>query len=542
MDFQELCSGLKTSPCMSAFIQLEQDLYCIKTCDIKQIITTIGRAGIIGDTAKTKGLLMHILEISLKRPLAVQFYAKLCVQLFIHTKFYNKDFDFKSYAAEYLFSEISKERDLYRLSFMVQFLYWIKVFGGFTPYYISTLIQKHTSAPPFNFIASMFLFTTFALDLNKYQPLLFISLKNSFLTASKNRILPPVLLQFESYFDDFRTIAQIYSDSFIQALVEDDVDKFIVLCSSPFFDPNMKAPYSILFTPKYPIDSPHLIDCAALCGSEKIFRYLFLTAKLQTQKDIDQLGRCAIAGGSIPIIRLCIQQGANVYHLVEVATEYHRFELLNWMLSFDQSEHVISASFDMASKTNDILSFFILYSNTGMLYGKPIHFAARHASIDILQFLKYAKLPINFKDFDSTGMTPLHHAVLSGSLTCVKLVLSMGYDINEKDYTGYSALDLANINNLEEISKYLQKVLESDDEEKESEEVGNEKRSKILQPLAVWHLLIMVSSIFLGENIFAENSTTFDYIQQIFFEKIFIPPMFDTRIYHSPNNNNNRNN
>lgn len=423
LEFQDICDGLETSPCMDAFIQLEKALYCIQQCEIPQILLKISQAGIFTDKSKLQSFLKHVLETAMKRPLAVQYYARLCVQLFMKTQFINKDFDFKDYTAKFVFEEASKERDLYRLSFLIQFLYWIKIYGGFTDFYITTMIQKYTSSKSLSFMATMFFFAIFALDLHKNQPLLFLSLKKSYETAASNKILPQVLLQFENYFQDFSSIAMIYSDSFIQALVEDDIEKFTSLCASPFFDPNMKAPFSVLFTPKYPVDCPHLIDCAALCGSEKCFRFILMSMRPISGKDLDSLARCAVAGGSIPIIRLCIQHGCSLYHLIEVAAEYHRVDILYWMLTFEQSEQSLSAAFEIASRTNDVLSFFVLYSQTGILHGKPIHSAARHASIDILKLIRHAEIPINIQDFDSTGMSPLHHAVLSGSIHAWRLFL-----------------------------------------------------------------------------------------------------------------------
>jgi hypothetical protein len=248
----------------------------------------------------------------------------------------------------------------------------------------------------------------------------------------------------------------------------DDIDVFQQLCAHPLFDSLGHSPYSILFTPKLP---KSLIDCAAYLGAEKCFKFLSLIIR-PFNVDIYTLGMCAIAGGSLGIIRLCHQYGSPVEEMIKVAAEFHRIDVLQWMLYSAQRKIDICDAFSIAAAADDIHVMKVLYQYDRCFYGSPLHAAARHSALKSIDFLISAG--ISADSFDSFGMSVLHCAVLSKSKKCVEKILKFTKDFDAVDFTGYTAKDIAHFNGLDEIGHIIKEYPQH--EEKDAAE--KEKRSE----------------------------------------------------------------
>ncbi|XP_064172013.1 protein phosphatase 1 regulatory subunit 27 [Anguilla rostrata] len=78
----------------------------------------------------------------------------------------------------------------------------------------------------------------------------------------------------------------------------------------------------------------------------------------------------------------------------------------------------------------------------------------RHGDMQqIGRFLRAQKVRIN-KPFPS-GMVALHEAVLTGNLDCVKLLVTHGADIHQRDDDGWTALHMACSDGYPEIARFL---------------------------------------------------------------------------------------
>ena len=530
---------MTSAACTEKLAEIQEDLFDLKQEDFPEIKRKMKEVGIFSSKSELKSAFTFIFATATKRPRDFELYAKLCVDLFIETQFSVKGFDLKEYASTYLFTQMQTEKDIYRLTALSQFVWSIKAVGGFTSYHVASIIKAYVEKHLLGFIAQMHIFCLFAEDIERYYPKLFVSLHDLFDMASKNHALPPVLEAFHSSFDYLHEVGYDPTDAFIDALCRDDFDVFQQLCTNPFFDPHMHSPYSILFTPKLP---KTLFECAAYLGATKCFKYLSLIIK-PFNVDLNTLGMCAVAGGSLEIVRLCIQYGSPVTSMVKVAAEFHRIQILQWMLLYQQSEIVIGEAFSIAAAADDIHVMQALYQYGQCFYGTPLHSAARHSALNAIDFLTGAG--ISADSFDSCGMSALHCAVLSKSKKCVRKILKYTSDFEAVDYTGYTAKDIAHFNGLDEIEHIIEEYPHLEEEVVLCQQKRTE-RSFTTSFMQIAYLLASTLSLYAGD-VRAKTAVCREIVQYPeFFSAIFVPPTFDSRVFHSPsmrnNNNNNPNN
>lgn len=77
-----------------------------------------------------------------------------------------------------------------------------------------------------------------------------------------------------------------------------------------------------------------------------------------------------------------------------------------------------------------------------------------------------------------SGMAPIHEAVLTGNLECVKLLVKYGADVHQRDEDGWTALHMACSDGFPDIASYLLSLGASAEAENES----GEKPSDLIDP------------------------------------------------------------
>ncbi|OHT02742.1 hypothetical protein TRFO_30050 [Tritrichomonas foetus] len=81
------------------------------------------------------------------------------------------------------------------------------------------------------------------------------------------------------------------------------------------------------------INKPTLIQYAAFHQSVKCFKFLFLNQANISKPDSKKryVLDYAIAGGSIEIVRICVQEGLELLNALGTAAMFHQYELFNWL-------------------------------------------------------------------------------------------------------------------------------------------------------------------------------------------------------------------
>ncbi|XP_059145822.1 protein phosphatase 1 regulatory subunit 12C-like [Physella acuta] len=69
--------------------------------------------------------------------------------------------------------------------------------------------------------------------------------------------------------------------------------------------------------------------------------------------------------------------------------------------------------------------------------------------------LRRASVQLDINGLDTSGLTPLHNAVLEGNLAAVKLLIQHGADVNKKDVDTWTPLHAACANGEADIARYL---------------------------------------------------------------------------------------
>ncbi|OHT10636.1 hypothetical protein TRFO_04130 [Tritrichomonas foetus] len=176
-----------------------------------------------------------------------------------------------------------------------------------------------------------------------------------------------------------------------------------------------------------------LIDYAALFGSVKVFRYIFLNRNLKANPLPITLPTMATFGGNVEIIRL-VEQSMKVYFF---------------------STHLETAIFywhnDIAIHYHDVFNF--QYGIDCMLRSIFMF------NIDFFLFLQNENLPINLQEINEDKRkhyTALHSAVTMGSLLLVKYLLFVkNADPNILDADQRTPLYLAVKENVYDIAEFL---------------------------------------------------------------------------------------
>lgn len=132
---------------------------------------------------------------------------------------------------------------------------------------------------------------------------------------------------------------QKYRPNFLPSILIDDVDSLQKLINN---DPQFNIDKTLIDLKKNDvIDTSliytrdiNLIQCSALFGSVKCFKYLFLNFEIE----ISGLAWYAVAGGNVEIIHICEQNNFNFRRTLNAAFTFHRTNIAEWIIDNNKDE------------------------------------------------------------------------------------------------------------------------------------------------------------------------------------------------------------
>jgi ankyrin repeat protein len=263
---------------------------------------------------------------------------------------------------------------------------------------------------------------------------------------------------------------EIYNKAYIefaagsieQAIKEDDVERFCELLSEPTFnaDDEVKA-IKWCF---YEIADNSLLDSCksymrliAFFGAVKCFKQAIMNDTFS----LNGISVYAIAGGSNEIVRLLEQKGESFDDCFEVAVEYHRMDLCDWLLT-NRTKH---ESFDLSRslKYFNYPAFFFKMINE-KVFGDALHIAAEECNINIVKYLiEQCHVDVNVKyryisgfGYEYIKRTPLHTATEKCCTDIIKYLIEQCHaNVEAKNEYGLTPLHIALENSHIKIIKYL---------------------------------------------------------------------------------------
>ena len=246
-------------------------------------------------------------------------------------------------------------------------------------------------------------------------------------------------------------------NSLLFYIKEDDQEKVqLYLAENPTIDIT-KEKTDTLNTPLDDVfDNPaqcSLIDLAAFYGSSTVFKYLFMN----NCKTTDFSCRCAIAGGNIEIIHLLQQEGQNFKNCLHSSIQYHRYELIDWlMLNFDCE--TVPLFFMVYYFNYDSFFFFLKHRDIDEVdeHGQTVlHTACWNCHYNVVKFL-IEKTKAEAEKKNENGFTPLHTACWNGQFPIVKLLIEQAkVDFEAINEDGVTPLHLAAQEGYLDIVQYL---------------------------------------------------------------------------------------
>jgi hypothetical protein len=193
---------------------------------------------------------------------------------------------------------------------------------------IATLVEEYPgSTNQIAFVSSWFL-----PDIRRYDPDLFAKVKQIIQATSFLQNALPIAHDF-SDIDSLndRIFCVFPPDSVGDAIRTDNLDLLTRLANETSFDVTARMPDA--FFGCYPLwrdESPTLLDAAAFFGSVNVFKYLILNGALG--QDPPTVVPWAFAGGSLEIVRFCIQHQFDLPPGLPAAVLYHRDDIVRWVL------------------------------------------------------------------------------------------------------------------------------------------------------------------------------------------------------------------
>lgn len=192
-------------------------------------------------------------------------------------------------------------------------------------------------------------------------------------------------------------------------------------------------------------------EAAAAFGSVKIFK--FLTMDYMALNDI---GKFAIFGGSLEIIRISADRGATL-ELID-AVQYRKNLIIKWIIENSEiTEKQIRKCFEPAILNNSIAFLQELKISSSNYYDDKfiLHSICKSNNYHLLSFFTEFNYNL-FNRPDKDGNTPLHCAAINGSSMCIQFFLTYPQvEWNPINKEGYTPLECAILNGHTEIVMLL---------------------------------------------------------------------------------------
>lgn len=192
------------------------------------------------------------------------------------------------------------------------------------------------------------------------------------------------------------------------------------------------------------------------------------TSLAQTQEQVERMAR-AVQFDDLAQVKRLLQDGVNPNLLVRggnpisvYAVRENSRTTLDYLLTLknldvDQPNLSGETVLMMASLYGLLPEVRILVDKRAATINKsgwtPLHYACTNGHLQVAEFLLDKGAQVNaLSDSDTT---PLMMAVRTGNIQLVRLLLDRGADLQIRNHQGFSAIDVADLFNQEEISKGL---------------------------------------------------------------------------------------
>lgn len=273
----------------------------------------------------------------------------------------------------------------------------------------------------------------------------------------------------------------------------DDVDQLQFYSShSTDFSFNQRIRPSIYYQAHILELCQNLMQFAAFYGSIKCFRYIMMNQMTDSKYS---LASFAVAGGNIEIIRLVEQIGYNFNNCLEEAVNYFRFDILEWLVQFKDSNSIQDIFISATSAGNFRELINCLENDVDVNYVRhysypipAIHYAAMRCHIEIIKLLlRHPSLNVNKTDnagenalllaaqnndpesfmifyedervdkdkTTNSGWTVVHMATAAGCFDMIELFLKIGMNMNVCDKLSYYPIHFAAEKNYSDIITML---------------------------------------------------------------------------------------
>lgn len=235
--------------------------------------------------------------------------------------------------------------------------------------------------------------------------------------------------------------------SILNAIINDDIDSLQILSAQENFDWNMQIVTPMYATNKLMMRHPTIFQVACLYGSIKCVKYLIMNGANPLLVDDMNMNSAiyAVYGGSIEIIRLIEQNGVQFTKMIFEAASYHKHELFNWMMNYEDVSEVTNAKGLTLNytciKSNNFIDLMKCSECPIDIQGFTVlHEAAKKGRTSMLKFLiENQKLSSIINNIDAIGFTPIAYAAERGRFHAFKYLLKVDdIDININDHNGKS--------------------------------------------------------------------------------------------------------
>ncbi|EAY06532.1 hypothetical protein TVAG_358220 [Trichomonas vaginalis G3] len=298
------------------------------------------------------------------------------------------------------------KRYQYEISYLIRILFQQQILNSSSISYICQVIQDPCEF--FNILSVMLQDLLSESDNSILQPHLFgkLPFNNDLISA----------IDYCKYGGTNKTI--------IKNIIDDDLDSFIkILTLENIWLLETITVKDIFWDRNFFSYDVNLSDIAANFGSIKIFKYLMIKNSANRG---DNSAEYAIIGQSLEIFKYFSSSFED--SCILIAAKYRNTTILNWILENQEINNpkINSDLLDLACKFNlvELCSHLKLSSHNFYDNSLILHKICKYGNYAILSFFtEFDNLLFNKPDYPDRN-TPLHYAVISGSIKCVQFLLS----------------------------------------------------------------------------------------------------------------------
>ncbi|EAY03683.1 hypothetical protein TVAG_031820 [Trichomonas vaginalis G3] len=227
-----------------------------------------------------------------------------------------------------------------------------------------------------------------------------------------------------------------------RAIMYNDLETFISFTESNGFDKDQKLK-SMLYPLAY--NEYSLLELCCYHGAIGCFKLLITKFKSEITKTCLQL---SFLGRNQEIMSECLKYQKPDSFCMDYAIISHNIDFVTFLMN----EYNIEINLDYCTKNNNLESFLVYFDQTNN-FNLCFDYSKHFEIPSLCQYFLSLGANVNIKNY--YGETALHYAALNNSKEIVEVLLSYGANINEKDESGETALHKAALHNSKEEAEVL---------------------------------------------------------------------------------------